>query len=613
MRRKSSMIRRVLIGSAAALAVMSIAALGFAAAVDAGLFRKALVRLISVRAGRPLEVEGPLEIRLLSLHPRLSAERLVIGNPGWMPAGRTAEIGKLSLVLALPGLHHGFGIESLSMQSATLHLARDSSGRANWQWTEHARGGGEMAILRALSVPDARVQLDDARRHLQFDGTVSAETAPGSGAQPLRIEGTGRLNGREASFEIVADPLAAASHDEPYHYSFTERSSGSELHARGSLPRPFDFSRLEGTFDATGEDLRDLYFLIGVKLINTGRFRLSGKFLREGLSFKLSELSVVSGESDMRGSLSIDSSGVRPTLDVSLDSQRLRTADLGARATGRAAALEARGDLLLSNTPLNPVALRRDDWRIAFRARRLEVGSVSLYGVSARGTIDHGVFTVAPLQSDILQGKLDAHLKLDAQSDPPTADVDIKLADLQLGDLPRKGAGPAPIEGLLQARIALSGRGSSLHQVAATANGTVAALVPGGTVRDSLAELTGIDLRALGLLLTKNRRDIALRCAAVTLKDHDGTLTAERLTADTGAVLITGEGQAHLDTEALDFVIRGQPKSLRLLRFRAPLLLEGTLSHPVIRITTRRLAIIDPGRARDVDCAALAAAFDALP
>ncbi len=130
-----------------------------------------------------------------------------------------------------------------------------------------------------------------------------------------------------------------------------------------------------------------------------------------------------------------------------------------------------------------------------------------------------------------------------------------------------------------------------------------------GAVRESLAELTGIDLRGLGLLLTRNKRDTPLRCAIGSFKAHAGTLTTQELILDTDPILITGEGDLHFDSETLDLEIRGRPKSLRLFRLRAPILIQGSLAHPSIKIKASQstLVVVDPGKAQDADCAALLA------
>jgi AsmA family protein len=292
---------------------------------------------------------------------------------------------------------------------------------------------------------------------------------------------------------------------------------------------------------------------------------------------------------------------------VDLQSQVLRTADLGARAAGRAPAAEA---LMLSDAHLNPETLRRADARISFHAGRVEVGRLLLDAVSAKGAIDHGVLTLAPLLGGVLRGKFQAQLTLDAKQDPPLASGEIKIENLQLGDIPRKASGAAPLEGPLDARIKIAGRGSSVHQVAASGNGKVTAVVPQGMMRDSLAELTGIDLRGLGLLLAKDERETTLRCAAASFAERDGTLFAQKLIVDTEPVLISGEGRLDLKSEELDFLLRGHPKSPRFFRFRGPVHVKGTLLKPEFGIEARRLQVVDPGNAKDEDCAALISSAD---
>jgi uncharacterized protein involved in outer membrane biogenesis len=596
-------LRSALIVLAAILAVSVAGILGFAAAADAGLLRGALVRLIARQVGRPIEVAGTLEAHLLSRYPRLTATHVTVGNPSWVAPGRTAEIGELSLVAAWPGFRRPFGVTSVTLRSATLYLMRNAAGHANWQWTnpDENPGATDFPIVRRVSMDHAQVTLDDERRHLKFDGRVSADNDPGSDA-PLRIRAEGQLNGRAASIEIIADALAGASHDLPYHFSFIERSDGSQIAGKGLLPHPFDFNLIDSAFHASGPDLKDLYFLVGVSLIDTAGYQLSGSLKRRGDLTQFSDLSIASGQSDARGTLSIDSSGERPQLDVDLKSQVLRTADLGAHAADRAAGGVA---LMLSDAQINPETLRRADARISFHAGRVEVGRLLLDAVSAKGTVDHGVLTVDPLLGGVLQGKFQAHLTLDAKRDPPAAGAEIRIENLQLGDIPRKASGAAPLEAPLDARIKIAGRGSSIHQVAASGNGTVTAVVSQGTIRDSLAELTGIDLRGLGLLLAKDERETTLRCAAASFTERDGTLSAQRLIVDTKPVLIGGEGRLDLKSEELDFLLRGHPKSPRFFRFRAPVHVKGTLLKPAFGIEARRLQVVDPGNAKDVDCAAL--------
>jgi AsmA family protein len=613
--------RKGLIWTVTVLAGLVAAAAILVALANAGHFRGALIRFAAARMGRQIQVRGEFEAHLFSLHPRVVATNVTIGNPPWTPPGITAEIGKLSLLMDMPRLGHSFGIERMEMEDATFHLERDSTNHANWQWTDPAKSSGaKFTIVRSLSVPHAHVLLDDKLRHLKFDGTVSVDEAIGPKVpRGLRLDGVGLLNGKTASIEITADPLSTASHDKPYHFNFVGGSSGSRLSGRGFLPEPFNFDMLDTSFDATGADLKDLYFLTGVTLVNTGTYALSGKASRRGTRTKFSDLVVTSGQSDMRGTVSIESSSGRPKIEADLNSQLLRVSDLGPRAAGRASESDTNPSLLLSNATLSVGAVRRGDAVVNFRARGVDVGRIPLHEVSAKLMIDHGILTVSPLAAEVYGGKLLGHLRLDARRNVPPADVDLKITDLQLEQVDRKDPASPPFEGLLQARVAVSGRGSSVHQIAASANGTVTAALPKGAIRASLAELTGIDLRGVGLLLTKNTEETVVRCGAASFQAHEGTLTVKSLVVDTERVLIVGEGQIHLDSEDLDLSFRGQPKQLRLFRLSLPISMRGTLAHPEFAIQARDAsqntegqrptmsAVTNRGLAKDADCAALLA------
>ncbi len=136
----------------------------------------------------------------------------------------------------------------------------------------------------------------------------------------------------------------------------------------------------------------------------------------------------------------------------------------------------------------------------------------------------------------------------------------------------------------------------------------ITASLPRGMVRDSLAELTGIDLRGLGLLLTKSTKGGAgsLRDARV-FRLMTASLTAKNLVLDTEPVLIAGEGSVHLETETLDFILRGYPKNVRFFQLRSPIVIRGTLKAPSIGIQAHdsKLVLVDPGKAKDADCESL--------
>jgi uncharacterized protein involved in outer membrane biogenesis len=606
---KASLVgRAILKWAAVVLVTLLVVTAGLVAVADSRLGRPLLIDCFAWYIERPIKVDGALEAHLFSPSPRVVAQQVTLGNPSWTPQGVALQADRISMVVRLPGLWHPGGITAIDVQGANLHLIRDAAGRANWQWRNPATRSvhRNSSILRSVSLPNAKVALDDALRHLQFTGTVSALN-PAGDPQPLRIAGVGQLNGRAASFTIGADPLVTASHRTPYHFTFAERSGDSRLDGSGELPEPFAFELADATFVASGPDLKDLYFLTGVRLIDTGDYRLSGKVERRGTHTTFSDLIATSGSSDVRGRVASDSSSGRPRFDVDLRSRVLRLADLGSRAAGRAPGPPP--PLVLSDAMISPTVLHSAGVVATFHASRLEVGHLALEEVSLNATVGQNVLTVMPFLGKLSGGRVDARLTLDDSKATAAASLDVRISDLQLGPLVQKGTAPPPLEGILQARVRISGQGRSVHQVAASANGTVTAQMSGGALRESFAEMTNVDLRGLGLLLAKDRRDVPVRCAVAKFKAQDGVLMAQNLLMDTDAVLINGEGQIHLDSEVLDLAIRGSPKKLRLLRFSSPVLVAGTLAHPSIRISVKHshFMLADRGQADDVDCTALLA------
>src|ERR1700733_12623898 len=103
-------VRRSLKCAVVVFAILIVLSAGLLAAVDAGYGHALLVRFFALRIGRPVQVNGALQVHLFSLNPRVVAEHVTIGNPPWTPPGVTAEVGRISAVLRLPGFGHLGGI-----------------------------------------------------------------------------------------------------------------------------------------------------------------------------------------------------------------------------------------------------------------------------------------------------------------------------------------------------------------------------------------------------------------------------------------------------------------------------------------------------------------------
>ncbi len=157
-----------------------------------------------------------------------------------MPSGVLARVTTLSIVVDFPPPWRSLTIRKLGLAGAQIHLVRDAEGRANWQTQDPSKGRrGNGLMIHGLVVTRAALVLDDARRHLQFTGNVSAGEAMGAGGAPaLKIAGAGKLNGLDATFEILGDSLATARRDKPYRFRLNERIPTARLTASGISAEP---------------------------------------------------------------------------------------------------------------------------------------------------------------------------------------------------------------------------------------------------------------------------------------------------------------------------------------------------------------------------------------
>jgi len=598
------MRHRLVKSAAGALLLVVLTLAAVLLAWNANLLRPSFIRFVSWQSGRPIDVRGELHLHLLTRSPRIEAEQVTIGNPPWTKPGITAEVGKLTVTFA-PLLSRQSGLSLLKIDTARLHFMRDSAGRANWQRVDPDKStGGPLPMIRALELVHTHVTLSDERLHLAYDGDLSV-VGPDS-AQALQMEGAGTLNQHAVTFRLKGDPLPSAVPDKPYAFEFDERSSGSHFTAQGSLPRPFDLGMVDAAFDASGADLRDLYYLVGVSLPNTGIFHLHGRMVRRGSETLFNDLKAVSGQSDVQGRVSLDTQkGGRTLVHVDLSSNLLRLVDLGLRAAGRDPHPDA-PPKLFSDVQLITPATRRVDATGKYSARRLLLSRVEVSELSAPFTIERGLIKAPQITGHFMGGSFVLDLDADANQPPARTRLEMRLTDLQLAQIPHKSESP-PYEGSLLLQIHARGRGDSLHALAAGADGSLSARVLRGTIRDSLAELAGVDLRGLGLTLSGRSRQVPVHCAAADFEIHAGVMHATRFFIDSEPVFISGDGQVLLDPETLDLKLRGEPKGLRILRLKAPVLVQGTLLQPKLSVDVADsgLKLVDRGTPNDADCAAL--------
>jgi AsmA family protein len=632
------------------LVVLAAGALLTVAFVDANRLRGPVARMMSAHFGRPVRIDGALDLHLFSFTPTIGIGGLDIGNPRWAGPGSMMHAEHVIVqVKLLPLFKSTLIMPSVRIERPTLHLVRGLDGRVNWvssRGEPGERGPPRFPVIQRFEMQPGEVTFRDLRRELDFRGIVSAnEIAAKQDPRPFRLLGKGTMNGEPFRFNLRGASMMNVKADQPYPFDVNIVAGTTTVAAHGTIPKPFDLGRLEADFEMAGSDLADVYYLSGIAFPNTSPFRMSGRLSRTGMLISFRHLAGTIGDSDMRGDVAVELRGERrPLVMAKVSSQALDLDDaltwFGARRRAKQQGIQLKvpprppppnaNQRFFPDAKLKVKRVRAMDADVDYQAAAVQSGRVPIRALALKLKMQDGVMHFEPVSVSLPAGKITGVVQLDASEDVATTALDARVTGVQLSQFKSKKSTEAPFDGVLLGRVKLVGRGNSVHEFMGSSDGVATFVLPHGEVREVLAELTGINVvRGLGFALSNDQQKASVRCGVADLKASAGTLRIQNLVFDTNNVLITGQGDLNLASEQFDVRIKGEPKKLRLLRLKSPITIRGPMRHPSVGVEpdTKAMgqagvavalgalvtplaavvAFVDPGLAKDADCASLLA------
>jgi AsmA family protein len=624
----------------ALLIALIIGAIAWLYFLDWNTMRGPVGRYVSHRLGREVRIVGDLKVHLFSRTPSVSADNVQIVNPVWAKGGLAAHVGHYQMTVKLwPLLRGKTVITDLEFDTPDIVVLRDAQGRTNWDGIGGKGDGAKLPPIQHFIIRNGHLAIDDRVRRMTFQGAFASNEQAGAGDRAFALTGDGLLNSNKFTADVHGGPLINVDESKPYHLTANLSAGATHVAINGVLPRPFHLGQFQATTEFSGPTMSDLYYLSGLVFPMTPPYHLTANAVRDGSIYHLTNLKGVIGSSDMQGEMMVDAGQTPTFLSAKLNSRVLSFSDLGPLIGSTpsshvkaglpapkvsAAAKAVAGPFALPDTPLDIHRVRQMNADVTYSAASLKSQDFPLRDFHMHLALNNGVMMLDPLTFDFIRGKLSGSVKIDARKDVPVSDVDARLTDIRLEQFV-KGS-PPPLEGLLEARAKLHAVGNSMHKAASNADGAVTMVVPSGKMRKSFAELTGIDaLNGLGLLLANDKSDTGVRCAVARFDAHQGQLTTEQMVLDTDSVLIQAKGNVDMKTERMAFEVKGEPKSFRIGRIRAPITVDGPIASPHVGVKASAalgqggiavalgfinplasiLAFVDPGLTKDANCTAL--------
>ncbi|CAN7601595.1 AsmA family protein [Variovorax sp. LjRoot175] len=575
--------------------------------------REPINRYVSDKTGRKFEITRRLDVDLGWRGATVKLDGIEFANPSWArdPYLVRAQSAELDLRL-WPLLARKVVIPRLALVSPLLGLQMEEDGRRTWALGKDTSDEATVPTIGLLQIDGGG--LDFLAEHWGVDLHADFSFDTSRGDMPLSY----RIKGRYQRQPLTAEGRTGnvlqlnAAGQPPFPLEISAAAGHTRLKAQGTVTELASLDGVDARFELKGQNLGDLYRLLGIALPQTSPYALSGELKKRAKLWEVQGLKGKLGLSDIGGDMRFDQSQKPPYLAGSLRSRVMDMDDLGPLIglppTARSAnavegvapppsvaqvkrARRDPGRKVLPTATLDFERLRAMNAEVKYVADRIRnVRELPLDKGSVQVKLKDGVLTLDPLDVGVANGRLAGAIRIDATQNPADIRAALDVRAMQLNRLIPKVETLRTSFGKLDGRINLSGRGNSVAGWLGSASGDVAALTGRGQFSNLLLEFMGLDGGEIIKFLLRGDRNVVLRCAALAFDVDKGTMNGRSLVFDTEDTVFNVSGHASLANETLDFVIRPQPKDKSILSLRGPLVVGGTFASPSAGVQAGPLA-----------------------
>lgn len=574
---------------------------------DWNWFKRPLEMAVQASTGRQLRIDGDLDVDLGRV-TRLMANRVSFANAQWSKEPIMASADRVEVGFEIWPLlfKRETRIPEIRLVAPKLRLETGPQGAGNWAFGGDS--GGKPVQFRRIWIEGGRLQFFDMPKKTDIDIAVNSVQAQGKNtAPPIEIKGKGRWTGN--AFDVsgrAESPLELSNSEEPYRIDLRADAGPTRAHARGNLLNPFELRYFNLQFTLAGQDMEDLYPLIGIATPSTPPYKLNGRLIRKADVWRYQDFTGVVGDSDLGGTANVTLGRKRPFLEANLTSKRLDLDDLAGflgappqiggnettNAELKAQALQLAADTrVLPDKPYDLGKLRSMDADVRLKAHRINAPSLPLDDMDAHLKLNDGILELVPLNFGVAGGDIRSTIRMDAREALISTRAQVSARRLSLSKLFPDVKLTQDAVGLIGGDIAITGTGNSIAAMLGNADGDIALGMGHGQISNLLMELAGLDIaEALKFLVTKDRK-VPIRCAFGDFAVKDGLMQSRALAFDTEDTIIVGQGNISLKDETLDLELRPRPKDRSILALRSPLVVGGTFKDPSFRPDFKRLGL----------------------
>ena len=614
--------------------------------------RGPIERMTLDKTGRELTISGDFGVRFGWPLSRIHSGPLAFANPDWANEKQMVAADAAEIAINLPQLLlRKIVLAEVRLERPVIHLELGADGRKNWlldleQMDEDAR-----IRIDRLTLDHGSLGYDDVLKKTHIRSELSTVAGPTAAVEGIVFTAQGQYKGLPLKAHgNGGSVLAMRDESAPYPLKVEAVIGHTAIRTEGTITSLLKFSAIDMRLVLDGGSLEQLFPLIGIAFPETRPYTTSGHLLHSGTVWHYEKFSGHVGDSDIAGTLQVDTAGKRPAMKAELASKLLDFADLGpvigarpgsvqsARAPDAApprenAATPAQARVL-PDMPFNTDRWDSVDAEVNLRAATIRPASEwPLENLTVHLSLRDSVLKLDPLDFGLAGGHLAAVISLDGSKLPIQARAQVKAKKILIAKLfPTVQLSKTGI-GQINGEFDLAGNGNSVGHMLAGANGNVGLVINGGEISKLMMEKAGLHLWEMLLLNVTGDKLVKLRCGVADFDVRDGTLRTDALIFDTEVTTIVGTGSIDLGQEKLDITLNPETKNTSPVALRSPIYIRGTFARPDVQVDKQRMAVralgavalaianpllaliplIDPGPGKDSDCGQLVRDARALP
>ena len=595
--------------------------------------RAPIERLVLHKTGRVLVIGGELRLRPQWPAPRFVADQVSFANPAWTQERQMLGADQVELSIDVGQLlQQNLVFPEVLLRRPVVYLERGSAGRKNWLLDQDQQDDDARILIGRLTLDHGVIGFDDAQQKTRIRAEISsiAGQADGAADAGVTFSAHGQFKGLPLKAQGSGGPVLALRDESTAYPLKLELGIGrTSVRAHGSVTSLLKLVALDMQVALRGDNLEQLYPLLGIAFPATRPYATEGHLLHSGTTWRYERFSGRVGASDIAGSMQLDTRGQRPALQGEMVSSVLDLEDLAPMIGARPAPVASDPKSAPTRAHWLPdLSLKADRWssvdaEVSLRAKTIRrAKALPLEGLDSHLSLRDAVLTLDPLTFGLAGGELNGVIALDGRADPIQARARITARKVQVARLfPTVALGQTSI-GQINGEFDLAGRGNSVARMLATSSGSLGLVVAGGEISRLMMEKAGLHLWEILQLSVTGDRLIKLRCAVADFEVKAGVMHADALVFDTAVTTIIGTGDIDLAQEKLDLTLVQKTKNTSPLALRSPIYIRGSFAQPEVGVDKGQVALralgaaalgainpllvliplVDPGPGKDSDC-----------